>query len=411
MSLKMYRNNNKRGNRNFRSRSSSFQKQKPNNKRNYQWTESDLIKTVEYSKKSQTLEQQNEVEYIAQYSFDDFDINAGLKQNIARKGYTVPSPIQDQAIPYILDGRDLIGIANTGTGKTAAFLIPLINKAHKDKNQKVFIVAPTRELADQIFSEFKQLASGLNLYGALVTGGSSMRVQISDLRRNPSFIVGTPGRLKDLIQKHYIHLNEFNNVVLDETDRMVDIGFVTEIKFFISLLPKQRQSLFFSATVAKKVQEILTAFVKDPIQIDVKRSDTAVNITQGLVRVSGSNEKKVDTLVGLLETESFNKVIVFGNSKWGVQKLSDELVNRGLKADAIHGNVRQSKRRSILEKFKKDQIDILLATDVAARGLDIKDVSHVINYEMPMTYEDYIHRIGRTGRADKTGIALTFVSA
>jgi superfamily II DNA/RNA helicase len=407
----MYRNNNRRGSRNFRPRNSSFQKQKPNNKRTYQWTESDLIKTVEYSKKTQIEEKATETEYIAQYSFDDFEINAGLKQNIARKGYKTPSPIQDQAIPYILEGRDLIGIANTGTGKTAAFLIPLINKVHKDKNQKVFIVAPTRELADQIFSEFKQLASGLNLYGALVTGGSSMRVQISELRRNPSFIIGTPGRLKDLVQKHYIRLGEFNNVVLDETDRMVDIGFVNEIKFFISLLPQKRQSLFFSATVAKKVQEILTAFVTNPIQIDVKRSDTAVNITQGLVRVSGSTEKKVDTLCDLLVNESFNKVIVFGNSKWGVQKLANELVSRGLKADAIHGNVRQSKRRSILEKFKKDEIDVLLATDVAARGLDIKNVSHVINYEMPMTYEDYIHRIGRTGRADKTGVALTFVTA
>jgi ATP-dependent RNA helicase RhlE len=410
MSLNMYKNN-RRGYRNSRPRNSSFQKPQKNKKSIYQWTEYDLIKTVEYSKKAQTVAKTTDEEYTANFTFDELLINAGLKQNITRKGYKVPSPIQDQAIPYILEGRDLIGIANTGTGKTAAFLIPLINKACKDKTQKVFIVAPTRELADQIFSEFKQLASGLNLYGALVTGGSSMRVQILELRKNPNFVVGTPGRLKDLIEQHYIKLGEFNNVVLDEADRMVDIGFVNEINFFISKLPVRRQSLFFSATVSKKVEEIISTFVHDPIQVNVKKSDNTINITQGLVRVAGTTEKKVETLVDLLSGASFNKVIVFGNSKWGVQKLSDELTSRGLKADAIHGNVRQSKRRSILEKFKKNQISVLLATDVAARGLDIKNVSHVINYEMPLTYEDYIHRIGRTGRADKTGIALTFVSA
>lgn len=374
----------------------------------YGLSEIDLIRSIEYSKKR--ISSDLEHEYVSVNTFEKFEINNQIKINIRNKHYKDPTPVQDQAIPHILDGRDLIGVANTGTGKTAAFLIPLIDKSYKDRSQKVLIIAPTRELSEQIFNDFRELSFGMNLFSALIIGGTGMRKQISDLHRNPNFVIGTPGRLKDMMQRKYLNLSQFNNVVLDETDRMVDIGFFEEIRLFISMLPKKRQSLFFSATVSKKVQEIINSFVQNPVVIDVKKSETRANIKQDIVRVT-KNQRKIDTLHDLLIQNEFNKVIVFGNTKWSVQKLSDELVGRGFKADAIHGDKRQNQRHSILEKFKKNEIKILLATDVAARGLDISNVSHVINYDLPKTYNDYVHRIGRTGRVDKTGVALTFVSS
>jgi ATP-dependent RNA helicase RhlE len=391
---------------NTRSNYSKFPN-KNKRKNSYEWSEIDLIKSIEYTKKAVSFE--TEQEFVPVNTFDSFAIDFRLKQNIKNKNYKAPSPVQDQAIPHILEGRDLLGIANTGTGKTAAFLIPLINKAYNDRSQKVLIVAPTRELAEQIYNDFRSLANGMNLYAALIIGGTGMRKQMSDLSRTPNFVIGTPGRLKDMIGRNFLNLSGFNNVVLDETDRMVDIGFVNEIKLFISMLPKNRQSLFFSATISGKVQEILNAFVKDPVLVNVKKRETCSNIRQDVVRIS-QHQRKVDALHDLLIKDEFSKVIVFGNTKWGVQKLSDELVSRGLKANAIHGDKRQNQRQNILEKFKRNEIRVLLATDVAARGLDINNVSHVINYELPKTYDDYVHRIGRTGRADKRGTALTFVS-
>ena len=274
----------------------------------------------------------------------------------------------------------------------------------------MLIIAPTRELAEQIYMDFKSLSFQTGLYAAFIIGGSSMGRQISDLRRDPDFVIGTPGRIKDMANKRHINLSEFNNVVLDETDRMVDIGFINEIKFFISMLPVNRQSLFFSATISSKVQGILNAFVRDPVTISVKKTETCTNISQDVIRVP-RNQNKTEALHELLSRDEFNKVIVFGNTKWGIQKLTDFLISRGMRADAIHGDKRQSQRHTILEKFRRNEIRVLLATDVAARGLDISNVSHVINYELPKTYDDYVHRIGRTGRADKSGIALTFISS
>lgn len=347
-------------------------------------------------------------EYVVTHSFADFQVSDQLKRNIFEKGYKTPTPIQDQAIPSILEGRDLIGIANTGTGKTAAFLVPLINKVLKDRNQKVLIVAPTRELAVQIRDEFFAFSKGLNIYFALCIGGASMSRQRNDLRRNPSFVIGTPGRIQDLIRTRNLNLNFFGSVVLDEADHMVDIGFIRDIRYIISLLPKVRQSLFFSATIDGKVREIIGSFVQNPVIVSVKTGDTVDNIEQDTIKVV-SQERKIDQLHELLVQKEFEKVLVFGRTKHGVQKISDELVRRGLKADAIHGNKRQSQRIRTLEKFKRSEIQILLATDVASRGLDIPNVSHVINYDLPESYEAYIHRIGRTGRIDKKGIALTFV--
>lgn len=373
---------------------------------NYEWSEIDLIKSIEYSKNEAPVDMIKE--YTPVNSFDTLPVNHQIKENINKKHYKEPSPVQDQAIPAILNGRDVIGIANTGTGKTAAFLIPLINKVCLDHTQKVLIIAPTRELAEQIHNDFRDFSYGTNIYSALIIGGAGMHRQMSELSRKPNFVIGTPGRIKDLIRRKCLYLGQFNNVVLDETDRMVDIGFINEIKLFISMLPKERQSLFFSATVSRKVQEIINSFVQDPIIINVKKRETAAHIKQEIIRVS-RNQQKIDTLHNLLTQECFSKVIVFGNTKWSVQRISDELVHRGLKAGAIHGDKNQSQRRTTLEKFKRSEINVLLATDVAARGLDISNVSHVINYELPKTYDDYVHRIGRTGRADKSGIALTFV--
>jgi ATP-dependent RNA helicase RhlE len=353
-----------------------------------------------------------EVVYVAKNTFKSFNITEELKNNISIKQYDSPTPIQDQSIPLILEGKDVIGIANTGTGKTAAFLIPLIDKIYKNKNrsEKVFILAPTRELAVQINDELRDFTYGMKISSVLLIGGANMFRQKKDLRRNPDFVIGTPGRVKDLIRQRALNLSYFKNVVLDEADRMVDIGFINDIKYFISLLPKERQSLFFSATISGRVSEILTSFVRNPVTVTVKKNNVAENIKQEIVE-TGNKGRKVDQLHNLLSKDGFDKVLIFGRTKWGVQKLADELINRGFKAGAIHGNKGQNQRQRILDEFKKNEINILLATDVASRGLDIPNVSHVINYDMPATYDDYVHRIGRTGRADKKGIALTFVDS
>jgi superfamily II DNA/RNA helicase len=347
-------------------------------------------------------------EYKPHNSFTDFDISDTLKQNIVRKGYTHPTPIQDKAIEAILNGRDLIGTANTGTGKTAAFLIPLIDKISKDRRERVLIITPTRELAGQINSELKDFSHGLQIYSSLVIGGANLPRQISDLNRRPSVVIGTPGRLKDLIERRALHLGDFKTFVLDEVDLMVDIGFINDVRYFISLLPRERQSLFFSATVPPKVSDLLRSFVVNPVNVSVKQQDTAEGIDQDVIRVV-DRSKKVDQLHDLLIQDGFEKVLVFGRTKHGIERLHHQLSQRGFSVGSIHGNKNQSQRQRALKEFKENQTKILLATDIAARGLDIDNVSHVINYDLPETYEDYIHRIGRTGRANKKGIALTFV--
>lgn len=340
--------------------------------------------------------------------FNDFAICNELKANIENKGFTTPTPIQDQAIPFILEGRDVIGIANTGTGKTAAFLVPIIDKIYKNRGEKVLIVAPTRELALQINEEFREFSKGMRLFSVLAIGGASMNRQIQELRRGNDFVIGTPGRLKDLIEKRALNLSHFRTVVLDEVDRMVDIGFIKDIQYLISLMPRERHSLFFSATITDKVDEILKQFVTNPVKVSVKTSNTADTIDQDIVKIP-QGTSKVDVLHDLLIQDEIDKVMVFGRTKWGVEKLTKQLVERGFKAMAIHGNKSQGQRQRALMSFKKNEINILLATDVASRGIDVDDVTHVINYDAPESYDDYVHRIGRTGRANKKGKALTFV--
>lgn len=347
--------------------------------------------------------------YTILHNFSDFNLDERIKNNIKLRGYEKPTPIQDQIISHLLEGRDVVGIANTGTGKTAAFLLPIINKIIHDRAQKVLIIVPTRELAAQIEEELRYFSRSLNVSSLLCIGGASINRQIYFLRQNPNVIIGTPGRLKDLINQRFLQMQQFKTVVLDEVDRMVDIGFIKDIRHIISLLPRERQSLFFSATVSNEVGQIIQSFASSPITISVKTKETAQNIEQDIIKVN-SKEEKIQKLDYLLRQEEFKKVIVFGRTKWNVERLACFLQERGFLAGSIHGNKSQGQRQRTLSQFKQNQLQILVATDIAARGLDISDVSHVINFDEPNTYDDYVHRIGRTGRANKQGKALTFVS-
>ena len=339
--------------------------------------------------------------------FGDFAVHADLKKNIERKGYTTPTPIQDESIPHVLEGKDIVGIANTGTGKTGAFLIPLINKILKGRKQRVLVMVPTRELANQIEEEFQGFAYGLRIGAVTCVGGANIHRQMSGLKRNPNIVVGTPGRIKDLMERRALQLSNFRTVVLDEADRMLDMGFIHDMKHILSHMPAERHTLFFSATLSREIRALVGDFLNDPVHVSVKIGETASGVEQDIVRIGGKD--KVDVLYELLTQETFKKVLVFGRTKHGVEKLSKLLFKHGIKADAIHGNKTQNKRERSLDLFKKGRIQVLVATDVAARGIDVNDVTHVINYDIPGTYDDYVHRIGRTARAGKKGHALTFV--
>ena len=347
--------------------------------------------------------------FIPEHKFADFKIDERVKKAIAKKGYVDPTPIQDRSIPHILNNRDIVGIANTGTGKTAAFLVPLINKVILDPKQKVIIIVPTRELAIQIQEELRGLTLGMRIFSVCCVGGASIGNQLRELRHFNNFIIGTPGRLKDLEKRRAINFSEFHSVVLDEADRMLDMGFVNDMRYVMSLMPKNRHTLFFSATMSKEIENLISEFLNDPVSISVKTGDTSKNVDQDVVRVEvGKN--KLDILHDILIKSDMSKVIIFGRTKHGVEKLSDMLKERGFKADSIHGDKNHARRQRALKAFKDNDVQILVATDVAARGLDIPNVSHVINYDIPENYDDYVHRIGRTGRGGKTGKALTFIN-
>jgi superfamily II DNA/RNA helicase len=351
----------------------------------------------------------DEIVYESKNKFIDFPFGNQLRINIAKKGYEIPSAIQDQAIPYIFDGKDVIGLANTGTGKTAAFLLPIIERqTGVNLRPSVLIIAPTRELAQQIDEEFRAFAQGLDLYSALIVGGVSVDRQIRDLKRRPHFIVGTPGRLKDLMNRRLIRLDSINTLVLDEADRMLDMGFLPDIRAIVNEMPVERQTLFFSATITPEIQMLVNTFLKDPVTISVRTSETNEHVEQTVIEARDKNHK-VELLTELLRGKEYEKVLVFGETKFGVQRLSDHLDNSGIPSVAIHGNKNQSQRQRALKQFKDNRVRVMVATDVAARGLDIPNVSHVINFDTPQNYEDYIHRIGRTGRAGASGKAHTFI--
>lgn len=346
--------------------------------------------------------------YEPQHAFTDFAIDARIQKNLKEKGFSEPTPIQDSSIPYILKGDDLVGIASTGTGKTLAFLIPLLHKVLAHPGERVLIVAPTRELAQQIEQELWAITKHLKVHSVVCVGGTSIGRQISALRRPHQFVIGTPGRLKDLIERGVLKLDTCANIVLDEADRMLDMGFVRDIEKLLSLMPAKRQSLFFSATMPESIERLITKFMNNPVRVSVKKQETSQHVEQDIVRIA-QGQSKINVLSDLLGKEMFEKVLVFGRTKRGVDCLSRDLSKRGFKTDSIHGDKSQPYRQRALKKFKDDHINVLVATDVAARGLDIPDVSHVINYDIPEVYEDYVHRIGRTGRAGKRGKALTFV--
>ncbi|HEV7449221.1 MAG TPA: DEAD/DEAH box helicase [Candidatus Paceibacterota bacterium] len=348
------------------------------------------------------------VKFVPEHRFADFILDERVKKNIADKGYIDPTPIQDRAIPHVLRGLDVVGIANTGTGKTAAFLIPLVNKRLQAGQGRVLIMVPTRELAMQIHDEFKGFSKGLGMYATVCVGGAAIGPQIRELSRRPQFVIGTPGRLKDLLERKALNLSDFTTAVLDEADRMLDMGFINDMRNILALLPTPRHTLFFSATLSTEIERLIGEFLREPVRISVKTRDTSSTIDQDIVRVSPGADK-LQVLHDLLVQPGFDKVLIFGRTKHGVEKLSKQLVVRGFKSESIHGNKSQGQRVRALDYFKKDHVQILCATDVAARGLDINGVSHVINYDLPNTHEDYIHRIGRTGRAGKKGKALTFI--
>ena len=347
-------------------------------------------------------------DYKAGHAFADFAIHPILKSNVAVKGYLLPSEIQEKTIPLGLAGRDVVGVANTGTGKTAAFALPILNKLLHERSAMGLIITPTRELAIQIEDQCRQFAKNSGLAGALLIGGLPMGRQVTALKHNPRIIIGTPGRIKDHVNRGTLNLGNCTMVVLDEVDRMLDMGFINDVRFLLNKLSPQRQSFFFSATVSPEINRLIDTFTKDPVTINVKTGETTDNVHQDILAYSTKAEK-LDRLHDVLISALTTKSLIFSETKYGAERLAKELVTRGFKADSIHGGKSQGARKRAMDAFREGKIEALVATDVAARGLDVLDISHVINFDVPHTYDDYVHRIGRAGRAGRTGQALTFV--
>lgn len=365
--------------------------------------------TIDPKRFVKPAKQVEQVVYAPINKFSDFELNETIQNNLRIKGYTQPSQVQDCAIKPALDGKDVIGIANTGTGKTAAFLLPTINKLMANRGQKVLIIAPTRELALQIQQESRDFAKGARLFDAILIGGTPMNRQLRDLQKRPEIIIGTPGRIKDHMERGTLKLHDVSTIVLDEVDRMLDMGFIIDIREILSQLPAEKQSLFFSATLEPRIEALVKTFTKDPITIMARTAETSDNVDQSIMHYFEKTDK-MDKLHELLIKDHVSKTLIFCETKHGSEALSKELVARGFTSDAIHGNKSQGQRQRALSKFKDNHVEILVATDVAARGIDVKDISHVINFDIPQTYDDYTHRIGRTGRAGTTGYAITFVT-
>lgn len=363
------------------------------------------------SKFVQAAKPRAEVAYDATHQFDDFDMHDLIKKNLKSKGFVSPTPIQDKAVPHGLKGKDIVGIANTGTGKTIGFALPMLHKLITDPESRALIMAPTRELAQQIEDECKIVAKGSGLYGALLIGGTAMGPQLRDLRSSPRIVIGTPGRIKDHIERGTLKIEGFNIVVLDEVDRMLDMGFVHDMREILQQVAEERQSFFFSATMDPKVSSLIKTFSNGEIEtISVKTGETSDNVEQDIIAYTNGSEK-MEQLHDLLNRENVSKALVFDDTQRSVERLSNELADRGFKVDAIHGGKSQAQRQRALNKFKKSDVTILVATDVAARGIDVSDITHVVNYSQPQAYEDYVHRIGRAGRAGRVGYAYTFVQA
>lgn len=346
--------------------------------------------------------------------FNNLDLIEPIQRALKSQGYTKPTPIQEQAIPQLLQGKDLLGCAQTGTGKTAAFAIPILqNIANQKTNKKekpqikALIIAPTRELAIQIGDNFKKYSANLNIYTSMVYGGVSQHPQTKQLRRGVDVLVATPGRLLDLIKQGHIKLDNVQHFVLDEADLMLDMGMIDEVKKIVKYIPKERQTMLFSATMPLAIEKLTKAILKDPVKVEVTPvSSTTERIKQEVYFVDNSN--KTNLLIHLLKDKEIESALVFSRTKHGADKIVGSLGKAGFSAQAIHGNKTQKARQRALSNFKQRKTRILVATDIAARGIDIAELSHVINYNLPEVPETYVHRIGRTGRSGNTGIAISF---
>mgnify|MGYP000349228805 FL=1 len=342
-------------------------------------------------------------------NFSDLNIENKLKRSIELAEFKTPTPIQSQSIPISLEGKDVLGTAQTGTGKTLAFTIPMLNKLLKDKQAMALIICPTRELATQVMETVLKLnIREIGIGNALLIGGESMQKQLRQLKKRARIIVGTPGRINDHIERKSLNLSRVNYLVLDETDRMLDMGFTPQIEVILKFIPKNHQTLLFSATLPENILKISQKYLNNPERISVGSLSTPIEkIKQETFEIT--TDKKYHELINQL-VERSGSILVFVKTKHGADKIVKRLKYDGHKADAIHGNLRQSKRDRVIRGFRNGNSRILVATDVAARGLDIPVIKHVINYDLPQVPEDYIHRIGRTGRAGKDGSALTFLT-
>lgn len=351
-------------------------------------------------------------------SFKDLQLSDKLIQSLINKGYSTPTEIQAKAIPPVLQGRDVLASAQTGTGKTAAFTLPLLQLMSAYQGTpltnkyrlRTLILTPTRELALQIAENISAYKQNLNLKHTVVFGGVNQQRQVDSLRSGTDILIATPGRLKDLVAQGFVDFSGIQFFVLDEADRMLDSGFLNDVKKIVSMLPKKRQTLLFSATVPQEIEMLASRMLNNPVRIEVQPvSSTSENISQCVYHVEKHN--KQDLLVQLLSSKNIDRVLVFTTMKHHADKISRRLTHSGINSAAIHGNKSQSQREGILEKFKARQLKVLIATDVIARGIDIEDLSHVINYELPDVAETYVHRIGRTGRKGKPGVAISFCSS
>ncbi len=348
-------------------------------------------------------------------SFNNLQLIEPVLKALSEEGYTTPTPIQEQAIPSILQHKDLLGCAQTGTGKTAAFAIPILQLMHQEQQAsqqgrraiKALILTPTRELAIQIEESFKAYGKYLDLKHLVIYGGVSQYSQVASLRRGIDILVATPGRLLDLMQQRHISLQDIKYFVLDEADRMLDMGFVQDVRRIIAKLPARRQTLFFSATMPPEIQQLANILLSNPVKVEVTPPASTVDlIQQSMYYVEKMNKRSL--LIHLLRDTTIETALVFTRTKHGADKITKDLSRAGIRAEAIHGNKSQNSRQSALQNFKSRKTRILVATDIAARGIDIDDLTHVINYDLPNIPETYVHRIGRTGRAGASGIAISF---
>ncbi|NBW01137.1 MAG: DEAD/DEAH box helicase [Betaproteobacteria bacterium] len=354
-------------------------------------------------------------------SFESFGLHPDLMRAIADVGYTSPTPIQTQAIPVVIEGKDVMGAAQTGTGKTAAFTLPILQRLmpHASSSAsparhpvRALILAPTRELADQISQNVTQYARYVPLRSAVVFGGVDMNPQTAALRSGIEILIATPGRLLDHVQQKTVSLSSVSVLVLDEADRMLDMGFLPDLQRIVNLLPKARQSLLFSATFSPEIRKLAKTFLNDhPVVIEVAARNAAAENVSQVVYVVDRAESKRAAVAHLVRSQGLRQVIVFTNTKIGASRLARELQREGIPADAIHGDKSQPERLATLERFKKGEVEVMVATDVAARGLDIAELPAVINFDLPYSPEDYVHRIGRTGRAGASGQAMSLMIA